>query len=286
MKNADTAMYHAKSQGRNNYQFFTAAMNVAASERLSLERDLRQALKDDRLELHYQPQVHTVDGRVCGVEALLRWQHPERGWIPPMKFIPLAEETGLIETLGMWVLDRACRQRAAWRTQGIEAGCMAVNLSPRQLFSPTLVEQTQEIMARYGIGPGELELEITESAAMSHPERAIEQLKALRALGLQLAIDDFGTGYSSLAYLKLLPIQTLKLDRTFVRDIEIDNNDAAISTATIALAHNLGLKVVAEGVETEGQRAFLATHGCDFLQGYLFSKPMAAEAATAYLERG
>ena len=286
MKNADTAMYHAKSQGRNNFQFFTAAMNVAASERLSLERDLRQALKHDQLELHYQPQVRTLDRRVYGVEALLRWRHPVQGWIPPMKFIPLAEETGLIEALGLWVLERACRQRAEWRTKGIEAGCMAVNLSPRQLFSPRLVEQTREIMVRHGIGPGELELEVTETAAMSDPERAIQQLKAMRALGLQLAIDDFGTGYSSLAYLKLLPIQILKLDRTFVRDIEIDDNDAAISTATIALAHNLGLKVVAEGVETEGQRAFLAAHGCDYLQGYLFSKPLAAEAATAYLARG
>jgi len=285
MKNADAAMYHAKELGRNNYQFFTSAMNASAGERLALERDLRAALAEGQFELHYQPQMCTLDSRVCGVEALVRWRHPQRGLIPPLKFIPIAEETGMIEALGEWVLDEACRQLALWRQQGIASLRMAVNLSAHQLRSPTLVERVRAIMAKHGIGHGDLELEVTESAAMDNPERAIGQLKALRELGVELAIDDFGTGYSSLAYLKLLPIQTLKLDQTFVRDIESDENDAAISAATLALARNLGLKVVAEGVETEGQRAFLAAHQCDFLQGYLFSKPLPAAEATAFLVR-
>jgi len=285
MKNADTAMYHAKEQGRNNYQFFTAAMTAAAGERLELERGLREALAQGLLELHYQPQVCTRDGRICGVEALARWRHPQQGLIPPLKFIPIAEETGLIEPLGSWVLEAACQQLAAWRAEGVSGVRMAVNLSAHQLRSPTLVEQVRGAMARHGLQKGDLELEVTESAAMADPEHAIGQLLALRELGVELAIDDFGTGYSSLAYLKLLPIQTLKLDRTFVRDIESDDNDAAISAATLALAHSMGLKVVAEGVETDAQRAFLAAHDCDILQGYLFGKPQPAAELLARLPR-
>lgn len=280
MKHADTAMYHAKEQGRNNVQFFAAAMNTAASERLELERELRQALRQKQFELYYQPKVRTADGSLYGVEALLRWRHPKFGIISPLKFIPIAEEAGLIETIGAWVLDEACRQLIAWREAGISGLTMAVNLSAHQLRSPALAEQVLACIKYYGLREGELELEVTESMAMSNPERAIGQLQSLRALGVHLAIDDFGTGYSSLAYLKLLPIQTIKLDRTFVRDIETDVNDAAISTATLALAHSLGLKVVAEGVETEAQRQFLARHGCDFLQGYLFGKPEPAEVWT------
>jgi len=283
MKNADTAMYDAKRRGRSNYQFFTAAMTAAAGERLELEHGLRDALANKRFELHYQPQICSSDGRICGVEALVRWRHPVRGLIPPDKFIPVAEETGLIAPLGHWVLTEACRQLAAWQAQGIDDVCMAVNLSAHQLRAPDLVEQVRTAMMAHGIGTGALELEVTESAAMDNPERAIDQLRALRDLGVLLAIDDFGTGYSSLAYLKLLPIQTLKLDRAFVRDIESDENDAAISAATLALAHTLGLKVVAEGVETEAQRAFLIAHQCDILQGFLFSKPLAAEQATIFL---
>ncbi|MBS4097357.1 MAG: EAL domain-containing protein [Sulfuricella sp.] len=286
MKNADTAMYHAKELGRNNYQFFTTAMTNAAMEKLALERDLRTALMEQQFELHYQPKICTADGRTCGVEALVRWRHPEKGLIPPLKFIPIAEETGQIEALGEWVLDEACRQQAAWRAQGLTNARVAVNLSAHQLRSPTLVERVRAIMKKHGIARDDLELEVTESVAMDNPERAIGRLKELRDLGVTLAIDDFGTGYSSLAYLKLLPIQILKLDRAFVRDIESDENDAAISAATLALAHNLGLKVVAEGVETEGQQYFLSVHQCDFLQGYLFSKPLPAEEATAFLRRG
>lgn len=283
MKDADTAMYDAKRRGRGNYQFFTAAMTAAAGDRLELERGLRDALTYKRFELHYQPQIWTADSHVCGVEALVRWRDPERGLVPPLKFIPIAEETGLIEPLGDWVLEEACRQLAAWQAEGIHGVRMAVNLSAHQLRNPELVARVRTVMLENGIGEGELELEVTESAAMDNPERAISQLQALRALGVHLAIDDFGTGYSSLAYLKLLPIQTLKLDRAFVRDIETDENDAAISAATLALAHNLGLQVVAEGVENEAQRQFLAKLDCDILQGFLFSKPLPAAEATAFL---
>lgn len=285
MKNADAAMYHAKAHGRNNFQFFTSVMMVAAAERMTLEHDLRAALAQGQFELHYQPQVCTRTGTVCGAEALVRWRHPTAGMIPPLTFIPIAEEMGMIEALGEWVLDEACRQQAAWQAQGIAGVRMAVNISAKQLRSPLLVERVRAIMARHGIGNGQLELEVTESVAMDDPARAIDQLSALRALGVELSIDDFGTGYSSLAYLKLLPIQALKLDRAFVRDIETDENDAAISAATLALAHTLGLKVVAEGVETEAQRAFLVDHQCDLLQGYLFSKPLPAAEITAFLLR-
>lgn len=278
MKNADTAMYHAKEKGRNNFQFFSPAMTAAATERMELERDLRIALRDGQLELHYQPQIDGFTGRRVGVEALARWRHPQHGLIAPMKFIPVAEETGLIEPLGRWVLDEACRQLAQWRAAGVDCR-MAVNLSAQQLRAPDLVATVRETLHKHGLGHGDLELEITESTAMADPERAIGQLKALRELGVELSIDDFGTGYSSLAYLKLLPIQTLKLDRAFVRDIECDDNDAQISAATIALAHSLGLKVVAEGIETEGQAAFLRRHRCDYLQGFLFGKPVPADQA-------
>ncbi|MDD5249326.1 MAG: EAL domain-containing protein [Rhodocyclaceae bacterium] len=276
MKNADTAMYHAKDQGRNNVQFFTAAMNVAASERMTIERELRVALAEGQLELHYQPQIRTDDGRTCGVEALVRWRHPQRGLVPPLAFIPIAEDAGLIEDLGAWVLNEACRQTAAWRAEGIADIKMAVNVSAHQLRSSTFVATVHAALTRHGLRGSDLELEITESVAMADPERAIERLQSLRQLGIDLSIDDFGTGYSSLAYLKLLPIQRLKLDRAFVRDIETDENDAAISAATVALAHSLGLKVVAEGVETEGQRHFLERHRCDFLQGYLLGRPAPA----------
>jgi len=283
MKNADTAMYHAKELGRNNVQYFTPAMNAAASERLGLENDLHQALRTGQLYLHYQPQVEARGGRCVGVEALARWRHPVHGDVSPLKFIPIAEESGLIEALGSWVLEEACRQLSAWLAEGIEGIRMAVNLSAQQLRSPGLAQSVDAALKRHGLKGSDLELEITESVAMENPERAIGQLQALRDLGIQLAIDDFGTGYSSLAYLKRLPIQVLKLDRTFVRDIETDPSDAEISAATLALAHNLGLKVVAEGVETEAQRDYLIRHQCDFMQGFLFSKPLSAEDFVAFI---
>jgi diguanylate cyclase (GGDEF)-like protein/PAS domain S-box-containing protein len=281
MKNADTAMYHAKHKGRNNFQFFSPAMTAAATERLEIEHDLRTALKKCEFELHYQPQICASNGLVHGVEALIRWRHSVHGLIPPLKFIPIAEETGVIEAIGRWVLEEACRQMAEWRRAGFDLKHVAVNLSAHQLRSQDLASQVKSVIARFGLAPGQLELEITESVAMEDPERAIGQLRDLRDSGVELAIDDFGTGYSSLAYLKMLPIHTLKLDRAFVRDIETDENDAAISSATIALAKNLGLRVVAEGVETEAQRDFLSSHACNLLQGYLFGKPEPADVLTA-----
>jgi diguanylate cyclase (GGDEF)-like protein/PAS domain S-box-containing protein len=278
LKNADTAMYHAKEKGRNNVQYFTATMTEAARERLRIEQDLHLAIELQQFQLYYQPQICAVDGRFCGVEALLRWHHPQQGMVSPMRFIPIAEESGLIETIGAWVIEEACRQLAHWRQQGLRGIKMAVNISAHQLRSPSLVTLVARILQRHQIHPGDLELEITESVAMENPEHAIDQLAALRSLGVELAIDDFGTGYSSLAYLKRLPISTLKLDRSFVRDIDCDPNDATISSATVALAHALGLKVVAEGVETESQADFLGRiHHCDILQGYLFGRPQPAD---------
>ncbi|CAG0998970.1 partial putative signaling protein, partial [Rhodocyclaceae bacterium] len=286
LKNADAAMYHAKEKGRNNIQYFTGAMTQAATERLQIEHDLHRAIAEQQFELHYQPQVRARDGTVCGVEALVRWRHPERGLVSPINFIPVAEEVGLIEPIGTWVLEEACRQLAAWQRMGIGKLGMAVNLSAHQLRSPKIVQLVADCMARHGIAADRLELEITESVAMENPEHAIGQLIALRELGVKLAIDDFGTGYSSLAYLKRLPIQTLKLDRSFVRDIETDANDAMISGATVALAHALGLEVVAEGVETPGQATFLADkHRCDYLQGYLYGKPEPADRLTERLRQ-
>ncbi|MDX1335585.1 MAG: EAL domain-containing protein, partial [Gammaproteobacteria bacterium] len=277
MKAADAAMYHAKEQGRNNYQFFTAEMNAVAQELIALEADMRAALALGQFELHYQPKYGAKDGQLTGVEALIRWNHPERGLVPPMKFIPVAEEVDLISELGEWVLNEACRQLAKWHNQGHTHLVMSVNLSPRQLRNPSLVDRIRGIMEAYGLGKGMLEMEVTETAAMSHTGYAIEQLEAIRDAGVDLAIDDFGTGYSSLSYLRSLPIQTLKVDRSFVSGIEEDPNDAAICAATIALAHNLGLKVVAEGVETEAHRDFLIKHECDSLQGYLLSRPLPAD---------
>ena len=278
MKNADVAMYHAKSRGRHNFQFFAASMNVAAEERVALEGSLRHAIDAGELLLHYQPQIDAVSGKVVGVEALVRWQHPERGMIPPVKFIPLAEETGLIEPLGLWVLDAACRQLWSMSRRHGAGLRMAVNLSARQLRQESLVDRVRELIATYEVAPGGLELEITESVAMDDPDLTIEVLRRLRELGVVLAIDDFGTGYSSLSYLKLLPIQRLKLDRSFVSEIETDHNDAIICSATIALAHSLGLEVVAEGVETEAQLTYLKYLGCDIIQGYYFSRPLAEDA--------
>ncbi len=285
MKNADAAMYHAKSQGRDNVQFFTAELNQTAVRRLKLDHDLRVAVETRQFELHYQPQLDSRTGRTVGIEALLRWRHPREGLVLPAEFIPVAEETGLILALGEWVLGEACCQLRAWRDAGIGKLTMAVNLSALQLHSATLVRQVAQALEKYGLDGDDLELEITESVAMHDPDVSISQLKALRDLGVRLSIDDFGTGYSSLSHLKLLPIHTLKLDQSFVRDIESDSNDVAICTATIALAHSLGLEVIAEGVETEAQRQFLASHHCDFMQGYLFSKPLPADAALAFILR-
>ena len=285
LKHADTAMYHAKEHGRNNLRFFTADLTAAAAERMELERDLRAALAGGGLALHFQPQVSAETGRITGFEALARWRHPDRGWVPPALFIPIAEESGLIGRLGAWVIERACSELAAWRAAGIRDVRVAVNLSAHQLRSVNFVDEVRSTLQTYALGADDLEIEVTESAAMADPEQAIERLRALRDLGVQIAIDDFGTGYSSLAYLKQLPIHVLKIDRAFVRDIETDPNDAAICAATIALAKSLGLRVIAEGVETAAQRDYLARLGCDCLQGYLFGRPQPAEDCLALLRQ-
>ncbi|MBK7003374.1 MAG: EAL domain-containing protein [Rhodoferax sp.] len=290
LKNADAAMYHAKAHGRNNVQFFTPAMNQEAMERLRIDHELRLALEQGQFELHYQPKLagNALVGhqkrRVVGVEALVRWRHPEHGLVPPGKFIPVAEETGLILPLGEWVLNEACRQLRVWRDAGVQDLTMAVNLSAHQLRESSLLNMVSQTLARHGLVGADLELEITESVMMNDPQASIGTLSALRATGVKLSIDDFGTGYSSLSYLKLLPIHTLKLDQSFVRDIETDANDVAICTATIALAHSLHLKVVAEGVETRAHCDFLLGQNCDILQGYHFSKPLTAHDALAFIQ--
>jgi len=274
MKNADIAMYHAKDSGQNNYQFFTESLNEQANERLKIENDLRFAIENKQFELFYQPQICTNNNYYCGVEALVRWHHPERGLVLPEKFIPIAEETKLIIPLGLWVLKQACIQLKEWRKKYNKQVKMSVNLSAQQLHDRNLDKYIKLLIKKYNIQEGELELELTESTVMEDPEEAIVLLNKIRDLGVKLAIDDFGTGYSSLAYLKTLPIHTLKLDRTFVSDLEINKNDAEISAAALALAHNLGLQVVAEGVETNAQKEFLISHHCEILQGYFFSKPV------------
>lgn len=288
LRNADAAMYHAKAAGRNNYQFYTASMNAAASQRLQLENALRQAVSTitpeaSQFSLHFQPQVDVASGRVSGLEALARWQHPTLGNIPPDRFIALAEETGLIQPLGDWILWESCRQLRVFRDAGIADVRLAINISAQQLRHESLPFTVHGALACYDLSSADIELEITESTAMQNPELTLNILRQFAERGIIMAIDDFGTGYSSLAYLKHLPIQRLKLDRSFVKDIETDPNDAAICSATVALGHNLGLDIVAEGVETTAQRDFLARLGCDVLQGYLYSKPLPATEIIAYL---
>ena len=281
MKNADTAMYHAKAQGRNHFRFFDDGMDKAAGERLSLEISLRKALEDERFMLQYQPQVALADRRIVGVEALVRWSDPQQGLVPPGRFIPVAEETGLIGPLGLWVLRAACKEIRSLRDQGLDDLVMAINLSARQLSDGKFAHAVEQTLDEFGLPPSCLELEITESVAMHDPEAVINLLKRLRDQGVTLSIDDFGTGYSSLAYLKRLPIHRLKLDRSFVADIATDPNDAAICAATTALAHSLGLQVVAEGVETEVQLEHIRALGVDVAQGYLFSRPLDADQIVA-----
>ncbi|MFV0372422.1 MAG: EAL domain-containing protein [Azonexus sp.] len=283
LKNADTAMYHAKSAGRNNYQFFAPNMNQVALERMDIERKLRRAVSNQEFALQFQPQFDTASGMPTGVEALLRWHHPVDGVIPPDRFIPITEETGLIVEIGDWVLHTACREVKRWIDSGLAPLRIAINVSTRQLRRRDFCEIVAGVLAESGLPPELLELEITESAVMENPEEATLILARLGRMGINLAIDDFGTGYSSLAYLKLFPIDRLKIDRSFVRDIEHDLNDRAIAFGTIALAHSLGLKVIAEGVETDDQLELLRSNGCDEVQGYLFSKPLNGPAAFSFL---
>ena len=283
LKNADTAMYHAKAAGRNNYQFFASDMNQQATERLNIERKLRHAISRNEFALVYQPQFGADGKHPTGVEALLRWHHPSDGMIPPDRFIPVAEETGMIVEIGDWVMHTACREMQHWIDNGLKPLRVAVNVSARQLRRRDFCETVAGALAESGLPAELLELEITESSVMENPQEASHILERLGRMGVSLAIDDFGTGYSSLAYLKLFPIDHLKIDRSFVRDIEHDLNDRAIAFGTIALAHSLGLNVIAEGVETADQLELLRSNGCDEVQGYLFSQPLNSAAAFAFL---
>ncbi len=285
LRNADSAMYQAKERGRNGYQFYTAELTTSAFERVLLENSLRQALKLEQFEIFYQPQLDLRNERLVGAEALVRWHHPEMGLVSPDRFIPLAEETGLIVPIGEWVLQTACRQVREWQESGLPIERVAVNLAGQQLRRGDLISSVEQALDRAGLSPNSLELEITEGFIMQQAEQAIELLERLRQLGVTLSIDDFGTGYSSLSYLKRLPINTLKIDQSFVREIPHDPNDEAIARAVIALAKSLQLSVVAEGIETDAQRDFMLDEGCTEGQGYLFSPPMPTQQFTEYLKQ-
>ena len=277
IEHADIAMYSAKKMGRNNFQFYTPAMNEESLERVRIEGALRNALERNEFVLHYQPQVDLKTGQIVGMEALIRWQHPELGMVPPNRFIGIAEETGLIVQIGAWVLRTACAQNKAWQDAGLGRLRVAVNLSARQFGAADLISGLEAVLQDTALDPDCLEIELTESLFMSDVTPAVELLHRMKSLGVNLSIDDFGTGYSSLSYLSRFPIDVLKIDRSFVADITHDANDAAIVTSIIALAHNLKLAVIAEGVETLDQLDYLRSHGCDEMQGYYFSKPLAAE---------
>ena len=282
--NADTAMYRAKEEG-DNYQFYTSAMNIKALERMRMEKDLKKAVEADEFVVHYQPQVDIRSGRIVGVEALLRWQHPEKGLILPGDFIALAEDTGLIIPIGELVLRTASRQAKTWQLEGFPPLRLAVNLSARQIRQKSLVETIASVLAETGLDPSLLELEITESTAMQDMDFSINVLKQFREMGMKIAIDDFGTGYSSLNYLLRFPITTLKIDRSFVRDVLTDVGDAAIVATIIVLAQNMKLKVIIEGVETEKQMAFFSQQECFEMQGYLFSEPLPADQIAIFLQK-
>ncbi len=277
VRNADAAMYRAKAQGRNAYAFYTEALTHSAMERVQIETELRQAIARGELAVHYQPQVDLASGRVIGAEALLRWQHPRLGMVSPERFIPIAEDTGLIIDIGAWVLHQACRQMQSWRQAGLPLDSIAVNVAGPQIQRGDILATVQRVLAETGLPAHCLELEVTEGFIMGQAEAAIGVLDALSRLGVRLAIDDFGTGYSSLAYLKRLPIDKLKVDRSFVRDLPADEEDAAIAAAVIALGHSLGLTVIAEGVETAAQRDFLLTRRCDQAQGWYYGRPVPPE---------
>jgi diguanylate cyclase (GGDEF)-like protein len=281
MSNADSAMYHAKKMGRANFQFFTPQMNAAAGARLALEKDLRRALDLGEFELHYQPKVDVASGAVQAMEALVRWRSPERGLVPPNEFIPVAEDIGIIIPLGAWVLREACRQNRAWQLAGLAP--LRVNLSAYQFAQNNLPDFVAGVLVETGMAASCLELEVTESVVMHNPAEAALILERLHAQGIHISVDDFGTGYSSLSYLKQFRLDTLKIDRSFVRDISSDADDAAIVRSVIALAHSLRLRVIAEGVETDEQLAFLRQLGCDQYQGYLSSKPLPAAEFEAML---
>jgi diguanylate cyclase (GGDEF)-like protein len=285
LRNADAAMYRAKELGRNNYQFYTAEMNLKVHEKLALQEGLRNALEGNEFLVMYQPQVDLKSGRIFGVEALIRWNHPTLGMVFPGTFIPLAEETGLIVPIGDWVLRTACKQNKAWQNAGMPPISVSVNVSAHQFQDAELISKVTHALQESGLEARYLELEMTESLIMLDVQRAIKTMRELEAMGVQLSIDDFGTGYSSLSALKSFPIVRLKIDQSFVRHISTDQDDQAIATAVISLGHQLRLKVIAEGVETDEQLAFLRDNGCDEMQGYHFSEPVSPQEIQMLFER-
>jgi EAL domain-containing protein (putative c-di-GMP-specific phosphodiesterase class I) len=285
LKNADMAMYRVKELTRNAYCFFTGEMNQRSVAKLQLNTDLRRAIERREFVLHYQPKIDLADGRIDGVEALLRWNHPQRGMVGPADFIPALEDSGLILPVGEWVLEEAAAQLRAWQRQGIRPVPVAVNLSAKQFRRRDLDALIRRTLSAAGVPATLIELEITESCLMEDPEDAVRLLASLRGAGLRISVDDFGTGYSSLSYLTRLPLNALKIDRSFVRDAVSSGEAASIVRAVIDMAHNLSFVVVAEGVETAEQMAFLQRHGCDLGQGYLFARPMPAAKMTERLSR-
>jgi diguanylate cyclase (GGDEF)-like protein/PAS domain S-box-containing protein len=286
LKNADTAMYQGKKRGNNTYQFFSEDMNARTVERQTIEGDLRGALKRQEFVLHYQPKINLQTGEITGAEALIRWMHPDRGLVSPLQFIPIAEESGLILSIGQWVLGEACRQAKEWIDAGLPATPVSVNVSSVEFRSDTFLDSLRAVLKDSGLNPCYLELELTESVLMQHAEASASALSGLKSIGVRLAVDDFGTGYSSLSYLKRFPIDSLKIDQSFVNDIITDADNATIVTAVISMAKSLRQRVIAEGVETEEQVAFLQAHACDEAQGYYFSKPVIAQEFAKLLETG
>jgi EAL domain-containing protein (putative c-di-GMP-specific phosphodiesterase class I) len=285
VKNADAALYRAKERGRNCYQLYSPALNALALEQLALENDLRRALERAEFLLHYQPEMELRSGRIVGVEALVRWQRPGRDVLLPQQFISLAEDTGLIDPLGEWVLRTACEQARRWRAAGLDALRVAINLSPRQFEQKDLARLIERVIDQAGVDASVLELELTEGAVMRNAEAAVDMLRALKSMGVRIVIDDFGTGYSSLSYLKRFPVSALKIDQSFVRDVVTDPEDATIVKAVISMAHSLGLEVIAEGVETHAQLDFLRELQCDIVQGYLLGRPMPTEQVEERVRR-
>ena len=285
IKYADIALYKAKESGRNCYIYFSSDFQTQILEHIEMESDMKKAIALGEFSLNYQPKINLHDDSLSGMESLIRWQHPEKGLIPPDQFIPFAEETGLIIPLGEWILNTACQQLRLWSENMEQPLNLAINLSALQFQQKDFVRTMKKIIDTHGIDPKNLELEITESMVMADVDKAIVIMKQLRDLGLKLAIDDFGTGYSSLSYLKKFPINTLKIDRSFVRDLTIDSKDAAMVKAIISMAKDLDLDVVAEGVETKEQSDFLRMNGCQYVQGFYFSKPLNVEEFEAYIEK-
>lgn len=285
IQQADTAMYQAKQEGRNNAFWYTQGLSQQAFEMTSLRNDLQTALENNAFELHYQPQIDSTTGLVVGAEALLRWQHPVRGTVSPAFFIPVAETTGQIIPLTLWVLDTACQQLKQLADESVMLPCIAVNISSAHLLRANFVSTIQSVLIKHALQPGQLELEITETVLLNHADRALHTLQQLREMGVKLAIDDFGVGFSSMNYLKVLPIDKIKIDRSFISEVDNNLQDAAICQGIISMAHHLNLRVTAEGVETQGQRELLVESGCDYLQGYLFAKPLSFSDFRVFISR-